>query len=269
LISKQGIEAPAVSDLQAMRMQTRVIGALLLWEMITRYGRDNLGFIWLFLEPMIFTLSVTALWYATGLAHSISLPIVAFAMTGYSSVLVWRNCASRCCMAIPANAGLLYHRPVRVLDILITKILLEISGATMSFVVLSFLWVSIGWAEPPEDILTVLGGWLMLCWFGAALAIIVGALTTFSEIWERVWHPVSYIMFPLSGAVFMVDWLAPDAQEAILLLPMVHCVEMIREGYFGAAVRTHYDMGYVAVYCLVMTMAGLVLVRAAGRRVSF
>jgi len=267
--AKYGLKAQVGTLRQAVQAQTRIIGALLLWEVITRYGRDNLGFIWLFLEPMMFTLSVTALWYATGLAHNISLPIVAFAMTGYSSVLVWRNCASRCCMAIRANVGLLYHRPVRVLDIFITKIVLEISGATMSFIVLSALWISIDWMEPPQDILVVIGGWLMLCWFGAALALIVGALTTFSEIWERIWHPVSYIMFPLSGAVFMVDWLAPEAQEAILLLPMVHCVEMIRDGYFGTAVRAHYDMGYVAVFCLIMTVSALVLVRASGRRVAF
>src|SRR4051794_33212892 len=35
------------------RIQTRVIGALMLREMGTRFGRDNLGYVWLFLEPMM------------------------------------------------------------------------------------------------------------------------------------------------------------------------------------------------------------------------
>jgi len=263
------MSATANSTLQALRVQTRVIGALLLWEVITRYGRDNLGFIWLFLEPMIFTLSVTALWYATGLSHTVTLPIVPFAMTGYSSVLLWRSTTARCCMAIAANVGLLFHRPVRVLDIFATKIILEMTGTSMSFLFLSLLWISIGWAEPPDDFLIVLGGWLLLCWFSAGLALIVGAMTTFSEFWERIWHPISYIMFPLSGAVFMVDWLSPEFQESVLLFPMVHCVEMIRDGYFGQIVRTHYDVGFVSVVCLVMTGAGLFLVRAAGRKADF
>jgi ABC-type polysaccharide/polyol phosphate export permease len=253
----------------ALKVQTRVIGALMMWEMITRFGRDNLGFIWLFLEPMIFTLGVTALWAGIGLSKSSSLPIVAFALTGYSSVLLWRNCASRCSMAVVANAGLLYHRPVRALDVLLTKILLEVGGASISFVALSMLWTSIGWAELPRDFLLVLAGWGMLIWFSTGLALIVGALTTFSELAERLWHPASYLLFPLSGAVFMVDWLGEDFRQVVLWIPIVHCVELIREGYFGDVVHTHYDMQYVFFACLGMTAAGLALVRAAGRRVNF
>ena len=49
---------------------------------------------------------------------------------------------------------------------------------------------------------------------------------------------------------------------------MVHGVELIREGYFGSSVRTHYDMGYMAACCLVLTLVGLFLVRDAGRRVG-
>src|SRR5207245_35656 len=98
------------------------------------------AFLWLFVEPMIFTLGVTGLWSAMASRHGTSLPIVAFAVTGYSSVLLWRNCAGRCSMAIPPNMGLLFHRNVRVLDLMVSRILLEIAGATMSFFVLSATW---------------------------------------------------------------------------------------------------------------------------------
>src|SRR5258707_7148905 len=101
---------------------------------------------------MMFTVGVTALWAGTGLRHS-SLPIVAFAVTGYSSVLLWRNCASRCAMAIPPNMGLLFHRNVRVLDLFVTRIVLEVAGATISFTILSILWISLGSMAPPSDIL--------------------------------------------------------------------------------------------------------------------
>jgi capsular polysaccharide transport system permease protein len=66
----------------------------------------------------------------------------------------------------------------------------------------------------------------------------------------------------------MVDWLPRGFQKLVLLLPMVHGVEMLRGGYFGSAVRTHFDVGYMMVVCLVMTLLGLALVRDAGRRVE-
>jgi capsular polysaccharide transport system permease protein len=44
---------------------------------------------------------------------------------------------------------------------------------------------------------------------------------------------------------------------------------MLRAGYFGNVIPTHYDVGYMASCCLVLSLAGLYLVRQAGRRVEF
>ncbi len=253
---------------QSFHIQLRVIGALLMREIITRYGRDNLGFLWVFLEPMIFTLGVTTLWYGAGFSHGSSLPVVAFAVTGYSSVLLWRNCANRAAMAVPPNVGLLYHRNVRVLDLFISRVLLEIAGATISFIVLSVIWISLGWMDPPIDVLLVISGWLLLAWFGAALALIIGALTVYTHIAEILWGPAAYILFPLSGAAFMVDWLPAKFQQVVLILPMVHGVEILREGYFGSVVRTHYDVSYIMMVNVAMTLIGLALARDAGRRIE-
>jgi len=253
---------------RSLVIQGRIVHALLMREVITRFGRDNLGVLWLFVEPMLFTLGVMGLWTAAGLQHGSGLPIVAFAITGYSSVLMWRNSATHCSMAINTNRALLYHRNVTVVDVLLTRIIVEIAGATASFVILSTLFISIGLMAPPIDLLEVIEGWLMLAWFGASLAMLIGAATAFSEIVERLWHPISYLLFPLSGAAFMVDWLAPRFQQAVLLLPMVHGVELLRQGFFGNAARTHFDVGYMAIACLLLSMFGLYLARVAARRVE-
>lgn len=252
---------------RSLAIQTRIIGALLMREILTRYGRHNIGFLWLFVEPMMFTLGVTALWSATKTTHGSHLPIVAFAVTGYSSVLLWRNMPNRCANAIPPNLSLMYHRNVKVIDIFFSRILLEIAGTTTSFITLAILFTAIGWMKAPEDIVKIIFGWFMLAWFGAALALLVGALSEKSEIIEKVWHPITYLMFPLSGSVFMVDWLPPAAQKFVLMLPMVHGVEVLREGYFGSAVRAHYDLSYMAIVCLCMTLLALALVRDIGRKV--
>lgn len=252
---------------RSLAIQARVIGALLMREILTRYGRHNIGFLWLFVEPMMFTLGVTALWSATKATHGSNIPIVAFAVTGYSSVLLWRNMPGRCSNAIAPNLSLMYHRHVKVIDIFASRILLEIAGTTTSFVTLTLFFAAIGWMKMPEDIVKIMFGWFMLAWFGAALALLIGALSERSEIIEKIWHPMSYLLFPLSGAVFMVDWLPPAAQKFVLMLPMVHGVEILREGYFGSAVRAHYDIAYMAIVCLCMTLVALAQVRDISRKV--
>lgn len=257
------------SLLHCLGIQRRVLHALLMREIITRFGRENLGVLWLVAEPMLFTLGVATLWTAAGLHHGSPIPIVAFAVTGYSSVLMWRNSTNRSSGAIAQNKPLLFHRNVRVIDVLLTRIALEIGGATGSFIILSSLFTFIGWMPLPDDLLKVVFGWLMLAWFGASLALLIGAGTAFSEIIERLWHPAAYLLFPLSGAAFMVDWLPVGMQKFVLLLPMVHGVEMLRAGYFGNVVPTHYDVGYMALCCLSLSLAGLWVVHQASRRVEF
>jgi hypothetical protein len=248
-------------------IQRRVIGALLMREVLTRYGRHNIGFLWLFAEPMMFTLGVTALWTLSGAAHGSNLPIVAFAITGYSTVLLWRNMPGRCIGAIGPNLALMYHRHVKVVDVFASRLLLEAGGATISFVVLALLFSFIGWVNPPEDVAKVLLGWFMTAWFGMSLAVLMGSLSEQSEIIDKLWHPASYMLFPLSGAAFMVDALPPAAQQVVLLLPMVHGVELLREGYFGSTFRAHYDIGYTALVCTVLTLLGLAKTRQISRTV--
>lgn len=242
-------------------IQRRVVWALLMREVLTRYGRHNIGFMWLFVEPMLFTMGVTALWTATKSIHGSNLPIVAFAITGYSSVLLWRNMPGRCVDAVEPNRSLLFHRNVRVIDLFIARLLLEGAGATISLIVLSMVFISLGQMDPPEDVLQVIGGWLMLGWFGMSLAMFLGAWSERSELVHKLWHPVSYLLFPLSGAAFLLNSMPVQAQTYLQYLPMIHGLEYLREGFFGSKIHAIYDMGYMALFNSILTLLGLVQIR--------
>ena len=43
---------PSASFASALATQFRVIGALILRELHTRYGRENIGYLWMIGEPM-------------------------------------------------------------------------------------------------------------------------------------------------------------------------------------------------------------------------
>jgi len=255
------------SFFRSWAIQRRVIGALLMREVLTRFGRHNIGFLWMFVEPMLFTLGVTALWSFSGSNHGSSLPIVAFALTGYSSVLVWRNMPARCIGAVEPNLSLMYHRHVKLIDIFAARLLLEAAGATCSFAILSLFFIAIGWIQPPEDMLKVISGWLMLVWFGSALALLLGSWSEQNEVVDKIWHPMAYLLFPLSGAGFLVDALPKAGQDIVLWLPMVHGVELIREGYFGSAIKAHYDIGYMALCCAILSILALAKMRIVSRQV--
>lgn len=245
----------------ALRTQARVVHALLLREIVTRYGRHNIGFMWLFVEPMLFTLGIAALWSASRAAAWSSLPVLPFALSGYGAVLLWRNTANRCAHAIEPNKSLLFHRNVRIVDLYLARALLEVAGVSMAMMVLAGAFILGGWMAPPADLPLLLAAWLLLAGFACGLGFCVGALCERSHVVERLWHAATYLLFPLSGAVFMVDWLPPAAREAALWLPMVQATEMLRAGTFGERIVTHFDAAYLLAADLALLALGGALVR--------
>lgn len=253
---------------KSLKIQIRVIHALFMREIITRYGRHNLGFAWLFLEPMMFTTGIAVLWHLTKSAHGNDMPIVPFAIIGYSTVLVWRNVANRAGGAVQANIGLLYHRNVRLIDVYIARCALEVVGSTISLLTLSVIFNILGFMNLPEDFLYMVFGWGLLVWFALALGFIVGSLFEMSEIIDRLWHAFTYLMFPLSGAAFFVHWLPKSFQEFVLYIPMVHFSEMIRHGYYGNLIPTYESVSYVIVWNICMSFIGLYLVCYTGNKLE-
>ena len=259
---------PETSFLQSLTIQTRIIGALVMREIITRFGRHNIGFLWLFVEPMMFTLGIAALWYVTKASHGHDVPIVEFALTGYSTVLLWRNCATRCVGGLKPNLSLLFHHNVKPLDVFLARIILELAGATISFYCLSVCFYVAGIADLPADPAKVVAAWLLTSFLSTALGIFVGAVSELSEVAERVWHTVTYLLFPFSGAVFMVDWLPERARAAVLLLPWVHGVEMLRSGYLGEGYVYHYSAAYLVWTGCFLMLSGLIILKVVNCRVE-
>ena len=245
----------------SLRTQARVIGALLRREILTRYGRSNFGFMWLFLEPMMFTTGVLLIWTALRFQSS-ALPIVPFTLSGYATILLWRNTISRCVSALEPNQALMHHRNVRVIDVFLSRVFLEVAGASMSFIFLLIFFGAIGWVEVPEDPLKVILGWFLLAWFAMGLALLIGSLAAMSDVVERIWHVMSYLLLPVSGAFFMVEWLPENFRQLALLMPMVHGTELLRDGMFGSLVTTHYSIGYMLVSNIVLMLPGLMMMKS-------
>lgn len=251
---------------RGLDVQRRVVGALLMREIITRYGRHNIGFLWLLLEPIIFSVGVVVLWNFVYPLQHFRVEVTPFVVTGYASLLLWRNCSNRGIRSIEPNRSLLHHRSVKIQDIFIARMLLELASVTGAFFVLVVTMVGLDLMKLPRDMSLLIAGWLFMAWFSAALGTILGCLSEYTELVERLWHPTGYFLLAVSGTFFMVDWLPSGLQRAVMWVPMVHAVEMIRAGYWGNSARFHFDVGSIFLVCLVMTLVALLLM--ADRRMK-
>ncbi|MCX8016705.1 MAG: ABC transporter permease [Rhodocyclaceae bacterium] len=251
-----------------LRVRRRVWSALVAREILTRYGRRNLGFVWLVAEPVLFTLAIVALWSAVRGPVNPAMSVAGFALTGYATVMVWRNAASRCTQALKTNWALMYHSLIDPVDLYAVRAFIEAVSATMGLAVAGAALILLGLMQGVYDPLGLVLAWASLMMFGFGFALVVGALASASESFERIWHMLAYLLFPVSGPAFMVAWLPAPLQEWALWVPMVHATEWIRAAWFGPALITHENPAYLLGSGLVLMAVGLALVRKQGRVVE-
>jgi len=245
----------------ASRVQSRIILAVMLRDMMMRYGRGNIGFVWVILEPMLLTAGVMVIWTLTMGGDKYGIKLVEFILTGYMPLTLWRHLTNSMVMLFRRSVPLLYHRRITLFDIIVAKLSLEFVGTTAAFLAVWGTLYLAGIVAGVASLELLIVGWLMMFWLGSASALIIAVVTETSEAVEKFVQPVQYLIIPVSGAFAMVDWVPPWAQDALLLNPMVHCYEVVRAGYFGDGVITYYWPGYFFASTFILTAIGVVCLR--------
>lgn len=249
--------------MSALARHSRVLGALMMREMVTRFGREGLGFLWLIGEPLIFCFGVMLMWTLTKPAYEHGIRIAPFVMTGYMSLLLIRHHLSMSLGALQANIGLMYHRQIRPFHVFLARNGLEFMGTTMAFVVVYVILLALGQVSLPSDWLLLYAGWALLGWMSFGLGLIVAGLAMRYDVFERLASLIGYLMIPISGVFFMVGWLPQSAREIYMWVPFPHAVEMIRAAVFGEFVPTFYDPIYALAVGSAMVLIGLALISGA------
>lgn len=253
---------------KALRIQRRVIGALIMREVHTRYGRDNIGFLWVLGEPLMFAFGVEGMWTLLNCQEH-NIPLVPFLLTGYLPLLMWRHVNNRALPCIAANRGLLFHSQVTILDLFLARFILEIAGVLLAFIFAYLLFYIIGVMEPPKYIWSIYCGWFLMIWFSLGTGLILGPLAELSDVVEKVYHPASYLMLPICGTFYLVEWLPYQYRSWALYIPMVNAIELIRGGYFGDWIYTYSNIPFACAFCAAETLIGLLLVSYIRRRIHF
>jgi capsular polysaccharide transport system permease protein len=238
-------------------------------EIQIRWGRRNLGFAWLFAEPLVFAFPVLLLWSLIRSPFEHGLPLMPFIWSGYLPLLLFRHTTSRALYVVRQNAAMLYHRSVTPLDLVVARCGMEMMGGLAAMLFSYVVLYIIGALDWPRDLPLLLTGSLYMAWWSFALALIVAAASERSEIVEHIWMPISYVYLPLSGFMYLAVWLpTPVRHLALAVMPSVHAYEMIRAGLFGNQIQTFYDLGYVTCVLTILTLIGLWLVRDVHRHLE-
>ena len=96
-----------------------------------------------------------------------------------------------------------------------------------------------------------------------SFASVVAGMSEFSEIFEKILHPVMYLSLPLTGAFTLTSWLPPRARAIVDWSPLANACEMFRAGVFPLSVKTTWSLSYMLACSLALLLIGLPLMRKA------
>jgi len=248
---------------RGLLIQWRVVGALLIREIYSRFGRESLGFVWIVAEPLVFAIPVLFMWRALRGNQEHGISVMPFLWSGYLPLQLFRHLCGRILLFIRANTGLLYHRRVTIFDVFLGRALLEI-GSNLAALVVSFaLFYAVGAIGVPRDLPMFYLGYFYMIWWCVAAALIIGALCERTDWVQQIWTPYSYIYMMLSGFFYLADWLPPALRNVALYQPYTQAYEMIRAGVFGTTITTYGDPAYTTFVLAILTLFGLWLMREA------
>ncbi|MFN3447104.1 MAG: ABC transporter permease [Roseococcus sp.] len=248
---------------RAARVQMGVIGALILREIQTRFGRRNLGFVWLFVEPAILAAGVSAIRAVRRETLPAGMDPVAFFTIGYTLFYLQRAVVARAAHTAESNRAILAHARITLEDILIARTVLE-TGAVMMTALIFVVLIGVFSGVWPRSVVQMGIGFVLFGLMAHGFALVVLSLARFdADVLDRIIHPLMYFSIVISGVFFMVWWLPKPYQDLVLLLPLIHLFEFVREGQFGPDIPYHYDLVYVGAWILGLNVYGGLALRRA------
>lgn len=254
--------------LRAVGVQLQVIGALILRELPTRFGRRNLGALWAVLDPVIIVAVLSLMFTLFGRSDRHGMPMAAFYATGYVPFRLFSLVVNRTRSGIVGNRGLLAYPRVTVLDILLARTALEGAIYTVVGLIVGVGMVALGLAAPPDAPLRLLADLALALGLGLGFGITVGAAAVRVPLVDKVVDPVMRISFLISGVFFVPSDLPPPLRDALLWNPMLHVTEAARLSWSESLFPQEGSLGYVLACMLVLLFFGLLSERLVRRYVA-
>jgi capsular polysaccharide transport system permease protein len=251
---------------ELVRTQSRIIVALMLRDLKTRYFGTEFGFLISIAWPLVHILILlavhgglgravpygdnAALWFATGIV-----PFMAFS---YMSRFIL--------VGIVQNRPLLSFPKVKVTDLLFARAILETLSAGLVVIILITIFSIIGIDVMPRDpiqAVAALGACMLL---GLGAGVINSIVAVAVHMWASGYRLLVIVLYLTSGVYFVPHALPETLRYFVWFNPLSHGIEWMRSAYYEGYGTEFISKPYILGFGAFWLCAGLLLERAVRGR---
>ncbi|MCW5701017.1 MAG: ABC transporter permease [Bradyrhizobium sp.] len=249
-----------------LQVQLRVIGALILRDMRTRFGRKLTGWTIMVMWPLSHLLVLMIGYLIAHRIAPVGTNVTVFIGTGVLPYILCLYPARMIMLCLVQNQPLLLFPPVTAVDVIIARSILEIINAfwvvalfCLALFVLDVDFLPLRYADAILAIVATI-------YLGFAIGFISTILYKLIRAWVAIQIILLVSAYIISGAIVPITNLPEQVRQWLWFNPLAHSVEWLRSAYFDAYGEGLLSRSYLIGYATMLLFIGLIAERAVRGR---
>jgi len=247
---------------EALATQGRVIYALMLRDVRTRFFGNGLGFIAISVGwPLVHILLLLTVYTYLGRTTPVGDSLLLFFSSGLMPFMTYSYMSRWIMSGFVMNKPLLAFPIVSITDLLLARALLEMIGSLLMAVSLCTILASLGVDFIPRDIPQACYAWGAVILFGLGMGTINSIIGMAFHGWLIGYSLVIIILYVSSGILFVPDAIPDPYRYWLSFNPVLHAVTWMRSAYYPGYGAIILDKAYLLGWALYSIFAGFLLER--------
>ena len=246
----------------ALSNQRRIILALILRDMKTRFGRSHLGYLIAIAWPLAHMLGIMGVQFAVGRVVPIGTDLAIFSATGVLPYILCIYPARMMMLAVAGNQPLLLFSIVKTTDMLIARAILEVLTAFTVCIVFFLILFASDVDLTPIDTAEAIMAVFASIYLGVSMGFLNAVLFMLMRMgWMVAFIILSILLYSTSGALLLSSSLSEEIRNILWYNPLFQCVEWMRVAYYDSYANSALSKAYVLSFATVCLFLGLVAER--------
>lgn len=219
---------PRLKPRTGLAVMLAAIRALFFREIQTRFGQYRLGYLWVVIEPALNIGFMLLIFGAVKEKASPGIDFIVFLINGIIPFFMFREICKQSLSAIQSNGGLFIYRPVRPIDALISRSILELICFFIAYIGFSVIAVICDYKIAFSNIPELFFYWCILFIFSISCSLSLMVIGDFSKEISKFINAFFLVIYLMSGIIYSIHIIPQPYQSYLLLNPIIHVVELMR-----------------------------------------
>lgn len=246
---------------RGLKVMKRAVLALFLREIKTRFGKYQLGYAWAVIEPASTVLVMLLVFTALGSHGMPGISLGLFLINGVVVNSLFVEVTNRSIKAMEANSALFNYRPIRPVDTVISRTILELIVHLAVYAVLVGVIACFGEVVHVHDLPLLLAVFLLMAIFSFGVGILYMLITDLYSDADKVLPLISRPLFFISGVFFSIQVVPREFHFLLIWNPIFHAIELARESGSPDYHVPEASLAYLALCALSVVTISLMFYR--------